>query len=486
MPDDRTASRLDLDPRRIEGLPRRLALIGGSLLAISATFPWFTAGAIATEPFAGRALVALVMGVAVIAATLLADRSTLAWQIAAQLATVVGIGLAAVSSLAPPRALSPSTGVALAVVGGALVGLALFAARWRRAWAPDDDTRDETIDDVGDEVADAEPSPSRAPVRHVVRWVGIAVAVALGVLLLWPAPTPDLAAAPDPTSTYDESIERFDEITADEAGVVWEPCESQLLTHGTRTEVAVVLFHGLTNCPKQFVEFGTELFDEGANVLILRAPDHGRANADGTGIGSVANVDELTAQALRDYADDAIDIATGLGDEVRVVGLSMGGVIASWTAQERDDVDRVVAVAPAINIPYVPAVLTHLFRNVFHKLPNLSLPSAGSKLDHAYAGGTTKGLDATFAMANYVADSAYADPPAAGDVVVVLNPDDEQVDATHLAEFADAWASTGGPVSLYRFPAVGLRHDVIDLDQPDARPELVYPTLQTLLAGDRP
>ena len=65
-------------------------------------------------------------------------------------------------------------------------------------------------------------------------------------------------------------------------------------------------------------------------------------------------------------------------DEVRVLGLSMGGVIAAWTAQHRSDVDRVVAVAPAINIPGVPAVLTHLFRNVFGKLPNISLPMSWS------------------------------------------------------------------------------------------------------------
>ena len=477
--------RFDLAADRVVGAPRRLALVGGGLFAASATFPWFTAGAIATQPFAGRALVALALGLLVIVSTLLVDRFQLAWQITVLGASTFGILLVTWSALAPPRALSPSTGVALATVGAALTGLALFAARWRHRWTAPEvaNTDDESLDDA---------APSDGAARHrsrggrVAVTIGIVAALALGFVVLWPAPTPDLAAAPDATSTHAEALERFDEVTTGETGVVWEPCASRLLTHGERTDVAVVLFHGLTNCPKQFVEFGEQLFDQGANVVILRAPDHGRANAEGTGIGSVANVDDLSAEALRDYADDAIDIATGLGDEVRVLGLSMGGVIATWTAQERDDVDRVVAVAPAINIPYVPAVLTHVFRNVSHKLPNVSLPSAGAKLDHAYAGETTKGLDATFAMAAYVADSAYVDQPAADDVIVVLNPDDEQVDATHLAEFADAWASTGGPVTLYRFPGVGLRHDVIDLDQPDARPELVYPILLTLLDGDRP
>lgn len=31
------------------------------------------------------------------------------------------------------------------------------------------------------------------------------------------------------------------------------------MTHDEKVDVAVVLFHGLTNCPKQFVELGTTL-----------------------------------------------------------------------------------------------------------------------------------------------------------------------------------------------------------------------------------
>ena len=84
------------------------------------------------------------------------------------------------------------------------------------------------------------------------------------------------------------------------------------------------------------------------------------------------------------------------------------------------------------------------------------------------------------------ADEAYAGSPASPDVIVVLNPDDDQVDPVHLSSFANAWAAHGGPVSLYRLPAVGLPHDVIDVDQPDGDPELVYPILAELLEGNRP
>ena len=278
---------------------------------------------------------------------------------------------------------------------------------------------------------DSDPAThrSRSTLRSVFRWVGIVVAAVVAVvavLTIWPTSTGGLGAEPEPTDTYDEAVARFEDVTADEPGLVYEPCESVLLDHGERTEVSVVLFHGLTNCPKQFVEFATELFEDGANVLILRAPRHGIADADGDAIGSLSNVDGLTSTELADYADDAVDIAAGLGDDVRVLGLSMGGVLSNWTAQERSDVDRVVVMAPAMSIPGVPRFLTTGFINLFDKIPPVDLPGE-SKLDHAYVGGSTKGLVATFNLSRSVERSASGGGPAAGEVFVVINPDDNQV-----------------------------------------------------------
>ena len=242
-----------------------------------------------------------------------------------------------------------------------------------------------------------------------------------------------------------------------------------------------MLFHGLTNCPEQFQEFGTELYDQGANVLILRAPRHGLANSAGDGIGGVSNVDGLTASELVDYADNSIDIATGLGDEVKVLGLSMGGVLANWTAQERSDVDRVIAVAPAMSIPGMPSFLTTGFINLFHKIPAVDLPGE-SNLDHAYAGESTKGLVATFTIARAV-ETASDVGPAAKDVIVVVNPNDNQVDPDVVTGFAESWGSDGVPIVL--LPDAGLPHDVIDPDQPAGDPELVYPILIDLLQNGR-
>ena len=58
-----------------------------------------------------------------------------------------------------------------------------------------------------------------------------------------------------------------------------------------------------------------------------------RANIAGTRIGGIGNLGGITAEGLRAYAETAVDIADGLGRERRVLGLSMGGVLAAWVAQ---------------------------------------------------------------------------------------------------------------------------------------------------------
>ena len=315
-------------------------------------------------------------------------------------------------------------------------------------------------------------------------FVSAVVLAPIVALMAIPVPTNGLAAELDATVDYEQSLERFREISSrDDSSGVFEPCQSQRLEHGRRTEQVVVLFHGLTNCPKQFIDLGQELFDDGANVLIMRAPRHGltgTASGSAESVGSVDLVGRLTAHELRDFADDAIDIAQGLGDEVVASGLSMGGVLALWTAQFRPDVDRVVAVAPAISIPPVPSFVTTAFNNLFSRVPNLSLPST-SKLDHAYHGESTGALAAMFLLAQATDNSIADRPAAASEVIVVLNPTDNQVDNDAVKGLVGEWADADETVDLVFLPDIGLPHDVIDKDQAAGDVGVVYPILLPLI-----
>jgi alpha-beta hydrolase superfamily lysophospholipase len=306
-----------------------------------------------------------------------------------------------------------------------------------------------------------------------------AVLVAAVVLALIPVGADGLAARPDPASSYEAATDRFDAVSAQEADVRPE-CRSRLYTDGAASAKVVVLFHGLTNCPRQMVELAEQLHADGATVLVLRAPDHGLE-------GDVGRMGGIDAEDFRDYADDAVDLAAGLGDEVTVLGLSLGGMLAAWTAEERPEVDRVVVIAPALAVGGVPDLVADGFTNLFSRLPNLKLPSGGTELPHAYPPAiATHPTAQMFRLGEHVVDAADADAPTAS-VAVVLNDNDRTVSNGRAEELVERWEASGTPVTVVRLPkGLGLPHDVVDVAQPEGRTEVVYPVLVALAEGKQP
>src|ERR1700736_5147009 len=181
---------------------------------------------------------------------------------------------------------------------------------------------------------------STAVGRFAVRLVRPAFALVIAVFVVWGvlyvgfalllhAAHESLQSHPDATADYAEAVSRFQRIQKMEGPELNPVCRSILLTHGLRTERAVVLFHGYTNCPQQFRELGKIFYDMGYNVLIPRLPRHGMADR------KVENLSPLKAEELRDCADISVDIACGLGQKVYVAGLSAGGTLSAWIAQNR-------------------------------------------------------------------------------------------------------------------------------------------------------
>jgi len=326
-------------------------------------------------------------------------------------------------------------------------------------------------------------APKRSALRRILIAVGavLALAVACGAALaVVPLGSVDLSSRPDPAPDYAAAKARFDAIAAEEERLgVFGPCRSRLLDHGRQTAVSVVLVHGLTNCPQQWAEFAETVHAQGANVLVLRVPHHGIANADGTAVGDVSNLAALTPQELRGYGDTAADIADGLGRERRVAGLSMGGVIAAWIAQSRPDMGRAVVVAPALTLPVGPPWLTTAFVNLFGRLPSITLPGSDKTgITHVYNGETTHGLVAMYRLGAYVRQQSASTAPAVRLIGVDWNLNDNQVDNGDVQILARDWADNGADVAVHVFAEdLGLPHDVIDPAQPTGDTAQVYPVL---------
>jgi esterase/lipase len=316
--------------------------------------------------------------------------------------------------------------------------------------------------------------------RKILLGLGVLLAVFLGVVLvlaLWPESTSGLASHPAPVVSYQASRAAFARVEAEERDEVVPQCRSRLLTHGARADRAVVLVHGLTNCPKQFAELGDEFYERGWNVLILRLPHHGIGDPATGKMGSVDNLDGMTARELADYGDRAVDLARGLGTHVTVMGLSTGGVVTSWVGEHRGDVDRVIAIAPAIGIHGLPYTGTWLLTNLFGHLPGIALGD-DAKLNHEYQGWSTKGLAETFVLGKSVRRQAARERPRVRSLVLVVNPNDDDVSNSVARGVADDWRKQGGAVLVYELPKrPDLGHDIIDPSQPWARPGFVYPRL---------
>ncbi len=325
------------------------------------------------------------------------------------------------------------------------------------------------------------PSRGRRVARRALHVVLLGLAgllVVMIVMAIIPADLKGLSTSqPAPTSSYAEAMARFEGLSRAETDRdVYEPCHSAVYGEPHRVAVAVVLLHGLTNCPRQFRGMAEQLAESGMNVVVLRAPQHGIATADGRAIGDAANARDLSADDLTRWADASVDIAEGLGRDVRVLGMSMGGATAAWLAQNRT-VDRVVMVSPALTLHGLPGFLDRALRNLGPRLPHFAVPGPAT-VPHEYPGTTVGGAAQMFLLAAAVRRDAAREPPQTQDLVVVLNPDDTQIDNTDVLDLAADWRGQGADVRLVMLDlGVTLPHEVVDAAHPEARVDLTWPIL---------
>jgi alpha-beta hydrolase superfamily lysophospholipase len=169
----------------------------------------------------------------------------------------------------------------------------------------------------------------------------VIVLLLVSVVYLWPLRAVALQHGSGRVDSYETAVNAFARAQAAEAGnaAITADCPSILMEHGHRTARAVVMFHGYHSCPGRFRALAQVFYDAGYNVYVPRQPLHGQVHAaDDAGV---------TAAGLVKFADDAITLGSGLGDEVGVVGLSAGGNLATWSAFYRDDVvKRALLLSP--------------------------------------------------------------------------------------------------------------------------------------------
>lgn len=121
-----------------------------------------------------------------------------------------------------------------------------------------------------------------------------------------------------------------------EAHIIW----ADSLTK-EKTPYSIVYIHGFGASQMEGDPVHREVAKHfGANLYLVRLPEHGTARANG--------MEYLSAQLLTDAVRQAYMIGKSLGDEVIVIGTSMGGALSLVLASERPDMKALILYSPAI------------------------------------------------------------------------------------------------------------------------------------------
>ena len=293
-------------------------------------------------------------------------------------------------------------------------------------------------------------------------------------------------STPRPVSDYDGAMGQVEAWQAENNADVIPSCQLQVMTHGRKTERVIVFFHGYTACPNQFSILGDQFFKRGYNVLIPRAPLHGYRDR------LTEAHTQLKAETLIAFADRAVDVAQGLGERVSVAGLSMGGILASWVAQNRADVEQAMIISPAMSFNAFPFFLTRLVMWASSVLPNrygwwdpvnrANIPSP----PYIYPRFSTRALAQLLRLGFIVLSQARQSLPAAKSILVVTNAGDQQVNHRAIRNIIKAWRKQDyANIRTCEFtPSQDLLHDFIDPAIIGEKANLVYPILVDLMTNE--
>lgn len=265
-----------------------------------------------------------------------------------------------------------------------------------------------------------------------------------------------LSAQQDLTS-YTSSVAAIARRQAVDDSVAAPGARSILLAGGAPTARAIVLLHGLTDSPRQFEAFAYLLHADGNNVYVPRLPQHGLRGK------SVGVLSALTAGQLTGVADSVVNEARGLGDSVVVVGLSMGGTIGAWIAQQRE-VSRVVLIAPAIEPGRIPSLLDRPLIGLADRLPSMARRSQpDSARPDREPGFNLRAIAEILELGRSILGEADREASLTRDIVLLVNASDRTVKQSAAEALARNWSRHGATVSVFELPdSLRLPHNIID------------------------
>lgn len=292
-------------------------------------------------------------------------------------------------------------------------------------------------------------------------------------------------AHPQPITDYRTAAAKIAAMQAKETATPGFNPDSQtiFLTQGQKTRRAVLWFHGYTSAPPEFGALAQLCCEKGYNAFVPCIPHHGfkdRMSPEGS---------RIKTEELARFSDEMVDLMHGLGEEIVVGGLSMGGAMTCWVAQERADVDTAVIVAPFIGARIIPDALIRVVTTATQLLPDIHDWWDAQKKEkiegpeYSYVYRSYHSLGQIMKLGFQVFDDAATQPPKAKQIWMVTNEHDDAVSNPMANRLAAIWRKSGAKdVQTFCFPdALGIPHGCIAVDDPHANTEPVYKELMRMV-----
>lgn len=284
-----------------------------------------------------------------------------------------------------------------------------------------------------------------------------------------------------PAKSYDEALELVRAMGALDDDTILPAAYTRLYSHDRVMPLAIVLLHGITNNPQQYDLLAPQLHARGHNVLVPRLPEHGDRNRMTTRLKT------LTAERLLATANEAVDIAHGLGERIVVAGISTSGLVCAYFAQYRRDVAHCVPINPVFSMLTFSHSVNELVERTLLSLPNFffwwnprmkerQLPL------HAYPRVPTHALMQCLRIGDDVYNRSRSSPPLSGAVTIVTNRLDPAVNNNVTHGVVQSWQRRAPEaVRCFEFNDLPKNHDIIEPLNPVAQVAGVYPRLIEIL-----
>jgi esterase/lipase len=279
-----------------------------------------------------------------------------------------------------------------------------------------------------------------------------------------------------PITDYQQAKIQIEQLQKRDSTEISPECKTKFYDHARKTERVIIFFHGYTSCPEQFNTLGKQFYDLGYNVLIPRIPYHGNKNIMTNDLSNVKKEDFIS------IATESINIANGLGEKIIVSGISGGGVMTAWSAQNRPDVYMALPIAPLFLPGTLPTFLDRFLIRLIEVLPeeqswwDAVRKETMAKPPYSYPRYSRKGIAELLKIGEHTIQQSRLNPPTAKVLITITSDSDPAVNNTSTGELVSFWKHySDRKVIWYSFSKdLNLPHDMIDPLHPLQNVKAVY------------